>query len=66
MLPSETLQLHSKLPHIKEDSHLRIFSGSSNLPLAQEIAHYLGTDLAPITRKQFADKELYLTVRSNF
>ncbi|MDJ0690552.1 MAG: ribose-phosphate pyrophosphokinase [Xenococcaceae cyanobacterium MO_188.B32] len=65
MLSSEILQLQSKLSHIKEDSHLRIFSGSSNPSLSQEIAYYLGTDLAPITRKQFADKELYIQIQES-
>lgn len=65
MLSSKTVQLQSKLPHIKEDSHLRIFSGSSNPSLAQEIAYYLGTTLAPITHKQFADKELYIQIQES-
>eukprot|EP01026_Neomeris_dumetosa_P062063 TRINITY_DN58663_c0_g1_i1.p1 TRINITY_DN58663_c0_g1~~TRINITY_DN58663_c0_g1_i1.p1 ORF type:complete len:421 (+),score=65.54 TRINITY_DN58663_c0_g1_i1:54-1265(+) len=41
---------------------LRLFSGTANLPLAQEVACYLGMQLSPITIKQFADGEFYIRI----
>lgn len=38
---------------------LRVFSGSSNRPLAEKIAAELGVGLAPITLEQFANGEIY-------
>ena len=38
---------------------LRVFSGSSNRPLAEKIAAELGVELAPITLEQFANGEIY-------
>ena len=38
---------------------LRVFSGSSNRPLAEKIAAELGVELAPITLEQFATAEIY-------
>lgn len=53
------------LPHLVEDSRLRIFSGSANIPLAQQIARYLGMDLGPMVRKRFADGELYVQIQES-
>jgi ribose-phosphate pyrophosphokinase len=39
---------------------LRIFSGSANPVLAQEIAYYLGMELGKIKIKRFADGEIYV------
>ena len=38
---------------------LRVFSGSSNRPLAESIAKELGVELSPLTLKQFANGEIY-------
>ncbi len=53
------------LPHLVEDSRLRIFSGSANVPLAQQVARYLGMDLGPMVRKSFADGELYIQIQES-
>jgi ribose-phosphate pyrophosphokinase len=50
---------------IMENNRLRLFSGSANVPLAQEIARYLGMDLGPMIRKQFADGELYVQIQES-
>jgi ribose-phosphate pyrophosphokinase len=60
-----TLQKPSLLPSIPENNRLRLFSGSSNIPLAQEVARYLGMDLGPMIRKQFADGELYIQIQES-
>lgn len=38
---------------------LRIYSGSSNRPLAEKIANILGVELSGLTLKQFANGEIY-------
>ncbi|MEB3355635.1 MAG: ribose-phosphate pyrophosphokinase, partial [Synechococcales bacterium] len=42
-----------------------LFSGSANIPLAQEVARYLGMDLGPMVRKRFADGELYIQIQES-
>ncbi len=48
-----------------EHNRLRLLAGSANLPLAREIAHYLGIDLGPMIRKEFADGELYIQIQES-
>ena len=40
---------------------LRVYSGSSNRPLAEKIAGLLGVELSGLTLKQFANGEIYAT-----
>lgn len=48
------------------DRHpLRLFSGSANMPLAQEVSRYLGLDLGPMVRKRFADGEIYIQIQES-
>jgi len=47
------------------NSPLKIFSGSSNGELAQEIARYLGTELAGIELKRFKDGEISVKIKDN-
>jgi ribose-phosphate pyrophosphokinase len=60
-----TLNFQPPLTTIPENNRLRLFSGSANIPLAKEIARYLGMDLGPIIRKRFADGELYVQVQES-
>jgi ribose-phosphate pyrophosphokinase len=53
------------LPPIADNNRLRLFSGSANVPLAQEVARYLGMDLGPMVRKQFADGEIYIQIQES-
>jgi ribose-phosphate pyrophosphokinase len=62
---SATLTLQPILPPIADNNRLRLFSGSANVPLAQEVARYLGMDLGPMVRKQFADGELYIQIQES-
>jgi ribose-phosphate pyrophosphokinase len=50
---------------LSDTNRLRLFSGSANIPLAQEVARYLGMDLGPMIRKQFADGELYIQIQES-
>ncbi len=52
-------------PISTHDDRLRIFSGSANVPLAEEIASYLGISLGPMVRKTFADGEIYVQVQES-
>lgn len=48
-----------------DSNRLRLFAGSANIPLAQEVARYLGIDLGPMIRKRFADGEIYIQVQES-
>jgi ribose-phosphate pyrophosphokinase len=65
VIRSATLTLQPPLPAIADNSRLRLFSGSANVPLAQEVARYLGMDLGPMVRKRFADGELYVQIQES-
>lgn len=62
---SATLALQATLPSIADNNRLRLFSGSANLSLSQEVARYLGIDLGPMVRKRFADGELYIQIQES-
>lgn len=47
------------------EDRLRLFSGSANVPLSQEVARYLGLGLGPMVRKSFADGEIYVQVQES-
>lgn len=47
------------------DDRLRLFAGSANVPLAKEVAQYLGMGLGPMLRKSFADGEIYVQVQES-
>lgn len=46
-------------------NQLKIFSGSANRPLAEEIANYLGVELGKITITRFSDGEIYPQINEN-
>lgn len=49
----------------RQDSRLRIFSGTANPQLAQEIACYMGLELGGIKIKRFADGEIYVQLQES-
>ncbi|MEG3989718.1 ribose-phosphate pyrophosphokinase [Microcoleus sp. Pol7_A1] len=65
MIRSATLPLSLPEPPVSAHDRLRLFSGSANVPLAQEVARYLGIDLGPMVRKRFADGELYVQIQES-
>lgn len=65
MIRSATLPLPFPEPPVSAHDRLRLFSGSANVPLAQEVARYLGIDLGPMVRKRFADGELYVQIQES-
>jgi len=65
VIRSATLPLPLSEPQIPDHNRLRLFSGSANIPLAQEVARYLGIDLGPMVRKKFADGEIYIQIQES-
>lgn len=65
MTRSATLTLQPSLLSVVDNSRLRLFAGSANIGLAQEISRYLGIDLGPMVRKRFADGELYVQIQES-
>lgn len=57
---------HRKIgKNIMNNNPLKIFSGSSNSALANEIARYLGTELSGIDLKRFKDGEISVKIKDN-
>jgi hypothetical protein len=56
-------QVFPRSSPVQVPNRLRVFSGTSNPSLSQEVACYLGTDLGKIKIKRFADGEIYVQVR---
>lgn len=65
MSRTATLTRQPSFPTVVNDNRLRLFSGSSNIPLAKEVARYLGIDLGPMVSKRFADGELYVQIQES-
>ncbi len=65
MIQPVTLTLQPTSPIVADHDRLRLFSGFANQRLSQEVAHYLGMDLGPMVRKQFADGELYVQIQES-
>lgn len=68
--PHRTVSRTAPLPaasslSLHDHNRLKIFSGSANEPLAQEIARYLGLNLGPMVRKNFADGEIYVQIQES-
>ncbi|XP_024515636.1 ribose-phosphate pyrophosphokinase 1 isoform X1 [Selaginella moellendorffii] len=53
------------MPSSRPDNRLKIFSGTANLPLAKEIACYMGLELGKICIKRFADGEIYVQLQES-
>lgn len=57
-------QVFPRKAPVQMPNRLRVFSGTSNPSLSQEVACYLGMDLGNIKIKRFADGEIYVQVCS--
>jgi ribose-phosphate pyrophosphokinase len=62
MICAQTLTIPTTTSNTSENNRLRVISGSANVQLSEEVARYLGIDLTPVIRKQFADGEIYIQV----
>ncbi|GAB4844224.1 ribose-phosphate pyrophosphokinase 1, variant 2 [Ancistrocladus abbreviatus] len=64
-LPSFLASKHLDNTINKNDTRLRIFSGTANPALAQEIACYMGLELGKIKIKRFADSEIHVQLQES-
>uniref|UniRef100_A0A2N9EYC8 ribose-phosphate diphosphokinase n=1 Tax=Fagus sylvatica TaxID=28930 RepID=A0A2N9EYC8_FAGSY len=64
-LTSKSNTAHLENALIKNDTRLRIFSGTANPALSQEIACYMGLELGRIKIKRFADGEIYVQLQES-
>ena len=44
---------------------MKIITGTSNIPLANEVAGYIGIPLANAAIKRFADDEVFVEIKEN-
>jgi ribose-phosphate pyrophosphokinase len=65
VIRSATLALQPSVFPVADNSRLRLFSGSANIALSQEVGRYLGMDLGPMVRKRFADGEIYIQIQES-
>jgi len=65
VIRSATLPFPSTFSPVSDHHRLRLFAGSANTPLAEEVTRYLGIDLGPMVRKRFADGELYVQIQES-
>ncbi len=65
VLSTATLKVQPATTELSDNHRLRLFSGSANIQLSQEVARYLGMDLGPMIRKRFADGELYVQIQES-
>ncbi|ACC80941.1 ribose-phosphate pyrophosphokinase [Nostoc punctiforme UO1] len=65
VLSSATFKVQASSTGMTDNHRLRLFSGSANLQLSQEVARYVGMDLGPMIRKRFADGELYVQIQES-
>lgn len=63
--PSFLSSKHLDNTNNKNDTRLRIFSGTANPALSQEIACYMGLELGNIKIKRFADGEIYVQLQES-
>src|SRR6202035_4744416 len=54
-----------KKPRARVDEKFKIFSGTANAPLADEVCHFLGMQRGQALVTRFADGEVYVQVQEN-
>ncbi|XP_058726703.1 ribose-phosphate pyrophosphokinase 1-like [Vicia villosa] len=64
-IPSFLVAPNTRIHDLVNINRLRIFSGTANPALAQEIACYMGPDLGKIKIKRFADGEIYVQLQES-
>ncbi|KEH17990.1 ribose-phosphate pyrophosphokinase [Medicago truncatula] len=64
-IPSYLVAPNTRIHDLVNKNRLRIFSGTANPALAQEIACYMGLDLGKIKIKRFADGEIYVQLQES-
>jgi ribose-phosphate pyrophosphokinase len=62
VIRSATLTFPMSTVMSTDNNRLCLLAGTSNPPLANEVARYLGIELTPMIRKSFADGEIYVQI----
>jgi len=65
VIRSATLPFPPTLPSVADNQRLRLFAGSAQTSLAEEVGRDPGIDLGPMVRKRFADGELYVQIQES-
>src|SRR5580693_9988956 len=52
-------------PRVRVDEKFKIFSGTANAPLADEVCHFLGMQRGQAQLTRFADGEAYVQIQEN-
>ncbi len=61
-IEARILSLERMKRHEAAEADIRIFTGRANRPLAQAVAHQLGSPLSALTTRSFPDTEVYVTI----
>lgn len=61
-----SIKAQPEAPRLRSaETHLRLFTGNANRPLASAICDYLGVELGDATVDQFADGETFVKINEN-
>ncbi|KAL0550470.1 hypothetical protein IC582_014989 [Cucumis melo] len=52
-------------PLDRSNNRLKLFSGTANLALSQEVSRYMGLELSKVNIKRFADGEIYVQLKES-
>ncbi|KAJ0240001.1 Ribose-phosphate pyrophosphokinase 1 [Hirschfeldia incana] len=61
----ESARMEKSVSRTNNNTRLKLFSGTANPALSQEIAWYMGLDLGKIKIKRFADGEIYVQLEES-
>ena len=62
---AKTAAERKRSPRLSEDKRFKVFCGSANLPLAEEICKFVGVPLGESKLQRFADGEVYFQLLEN-
>src|SRR6202789_677182 len=63
--PPASEEKPERRPRVREDEKFKIFSGTANAPLADEVCHFLGMQRGQAQLTRFADGEAYVQIQEN-
>jgi ribose-phosphate pyrophosphokinase len=64
-IPPVTDEKPERKPRPRVDEKFKIFSGTANEPLADEVCHFLGMQRGQAQVTRFADGETYVQIQEN-
>src|SRR6202167_4547672 len=63
--PPASEEKPERRPRVRVDEKFKIFSGTANAPLADEVCHFLGMQRGQAQLTRFADGEAYVQIQEN-